>query len=128
MEGGGFEPPVPLRRCGVPSRLKLRGQSRSRTLSHVSFRWDRRFDAAYKQVGYGEELWWHFALYGDASRFLRIRRNRGPAGPSSRGNRWASGRGGILAGDQARPLWHLLGCRFGILELIKGGGGVPWPT
>ena len=26
---------------------------------------------SYKQVGYGDELWWHFALYGDASRFLR---------------------------------------------------------
>jgi phosphatidylglycerol lysyltransferase len=26
---------------------------------------------SYKQVGYGEELWWQFALYGDASRFLR---------------------------------------------------------
>jgi phosphatidylglycerol lysyltransferase len=26
---------------------------------------------SYKQVGYGDELWWQFALYGDASRFLR---------------------------------------------------------
>jgi phosphatidylglycerol lysyltransferase len=26
---------------------------------------------SYKQVGYGDELWWHVALYGDASRFLR---------------------------------------------------------
>jgi phosphatidylglycerol lysyltransferase len=26
---------------------------------------------SYKQVGYTDELWWHFALYGDASRFLR---------------------------------------------------------
>jgi phosphatidylglycerol lysyltransferase len=26
---------------------------------------------SYKQVRYGDELWWHFALYGDASRFLR---------------------------------------------------------
>jgi phosphatidylglycerol lysyltransferase len=26
---------------------------------------------SYKQVGYSDELWWHFALYGDASRFLR---------------------------------------------------------
>ena len=26
---------------------------------------------SYKQVGYADELWWHFALYGDASRFLR---------------------------------------------------------
>jgi phosphatidylglycerol lysyltransferase len=26
---------------------------------------------SYNQVGYDEELWWHFALYGDASRFLR---------------------------------------------------------
>jgi phosphatidylglycerol lysyltransferase len=26
---------------------------------------------SYKQVGYGDELWWHFALYADASRFLR---------------------------------------------------------
>jgi phosphatidylglycerol lysyltransferase len=26
---------------------------------------------SYRQVGYSDELWWHFALYGDASRFLR---------------------------------------------------------
>ncbi len=26
---------------------------------------------SYKQIGYGDELWWQFALYGDASRFLR---------------------------------------------------------
>jgi phosphatidylglycerol lysyltransferase len=26
---------------------------------------------SYKQVRYGDELWWQFALYGDASRFLR---------------------------------------------------------
>jgi NAD(P)-dependent dehydrogenase (short-subunit alcohol dehydrogenase family) len=26
-------------------------------------------------------------------------------------------------GDQARPLRHILGCRFGIPELIKAGGG-----
>jgi phosphatidylglycerol lysyltransferase len=26
---------------------------------------------SYKQVGYGDELWWQFALFGDASRFLR---------------------------------------------------------
>jgi len=26
---------------------------------------------SYKQVGYADELWGHFALYGDASRFLR---------------------------------------------------------
>ncbi|MBV8399246.1 MAG: bifunctional lysylphosphatidylglycerol flippase/synthetase MprF, partial [Acetobacteraceae bacterium] len=26
---------------------------------------------SYKQVDYGDELWWQFALYGDASRFLR---------------------------------------------------------
>src|SRR5947207_1752172 len=26
---------------------------------------------SYKQVDYSDELWWHFALYGDASRFLR---------------------------------------------------------
>jgi phosphatidylglycerol lysyltransferase len=26
---------------------------------------------SYKQVGYADELWWQFALYGDASRFLR---------------------------------------------------------
>lgn len=26
---------------------------------------------SYKHVEYSDELWWHFALYGDASRFLR---------------------------------------------------------
>ena len=26
---------------------------------------------SYKQVGYSDELWWQFALHGDASRFLR---------------------------------------------------------
>jgi phosphatidylglycerol lysyltransferase len=26
---------------------------------------------SYKQVDYRDELWWHFTLYGDASRFLR---------------------------------------------------------
>jgi phosphatidylglycerol lysyltransferase len=26
---------------------------------------------SYKPVAYGDELWWQFALYGEASRFLR---------------------------------------------------------